>query len=76
MLHTITILHVPGCAGGRSALDLASGIARARPDVSVNEVIIEGDAVALASGFRGSPTVLIDGRDIETDPQTPVGSMG
>lgn len=75
-MHTITVLHVPDCAGGRAALDLASRIAEARSDVSVNDVIIEGEAGALATGFRGSPTVLIDGADIEVDPQTPVGSMG
>jgi hypothetical protein len=75
-MHTITILHVPGCAGGRTALELASDIAEGRSDVSVRDVIIEEDAEAVTTGFRGSPTVLIDGQDIEQDPQTPIGSMG
>jgi hypothetical protein len=75
-MHTVTILHVPGCAGGRVALDIASRISQARPDVRVDDVVIEGETDAIATGFRGSPTVLIDGIDIENDPQAPVGSMG
>lgn len=75
-MHTIAVLHVPGCAGGRAALDLASGIARVRPNVRVDDVIIVGESDAITAGFRGSPTVLVDGRDIELDPQTPIGSMG
>lgn len=75
-MHTITVLHVPGCTGARAALELAAGIAEVRADVHVEDVVVEGAADAAATGFRGSPTVLIDGRDIERDPQTPVGAMG
>ena len=76
MPHTITVLHVPGCAGGAAALTIASKIADARADVSVSDVIIEDDATAVAQGFRGSPTVLVNGREVEPDSQTPIGSMG
>ena len=76
MPHTITVLHVPGCAGGTGALAVASGIADARGDVSVSDVVIEDDAAAVAGGFRGSPTVLIDGRDLEPDTEIPLGTMG
>jgi hypothetical protein len=76
VMHTIAVLHVPGCAGGHAALDLASDIARTRSDVKVRDVVIEAEVDAVATGFRGSPTVLIDGRDVELDPQTPVGAMG
>jgi hypothetical protein len=74
--HTITVLHVPGCVGGAAVLAEASGIAAARGDVSVVDVVIEDDAAAVAHGFRGSPTVLIDGRDLEPDTEIPLGSMG
>jgi len=76
MPHTITVLHVPGCAGGAAALAIASKMADARADVSVSDVVIEEDATAVAQGFRGSPTVLIDGRDLEPDTEIPLGTMG
>ena len=76
MPHTISVLHVPGCAGGAAALAVASGIAGARGDVGVSDVVIEDDAAAVARGFRGSPTVLIDGRDLEPDTEIPLGSRG
>jgi glutaredoxin len=76
MRHTITVLHVPGCTGGAAALALAARIAAARDDVAVAELVVEDEETALASGFRGSPTVLIDGRDLEPDTEIPPGSMG
>jgi len=75
-MHTIAVLHVPGCAGGRASLEIASALARARLDVTVDDIVIGSEDEGMAKGFRGSPTVLIDGRDIEPDPQTPLGSMG
>jgi hypothetical protein len=76
MPHTITVLRVPGCVGGAGALAVASRIASLRGDVGVRDVVIEDEETALASGFRGSPTVLIDGRDLEPDTEIPPGSMG
>lgn len=52
MPHSITVLHVPGCAGGAAARTIATKIADARPDVSVSDVVIEDDATAIARGFR------------------------
>jgi len=75
-MHTITVLHVPGCAGGKAALEIAAAIERARHDVAVEDVIIESDADGILSGFRGSPTVQVDGCDVDADPHTPLGSMG
>lgn len=76
MPHTITVLHVPGCAGGAAALAIASRIAAARNDASVSDVVIEDEATAVARGFRGSPTVQIDGADLEPETEIPPGSMG
>jgi hypothetical protein len=76
MPHSITVLHVPGCAGGAAALAISSGIAQARHDVIVRDVVIEDEATALARGFRGSPTLQIDGRDLEPETEIPLGSMG
>jgi len=75
-MHKITVIHVPGCAGGRAALEIASDIGQVRADVAVEDVVVEDEEHGVVVGFRGSPTVLIDGSDIEPDPQTPLGSMG
>jgi hypothetical protein len=76
MPRDITVLHVPGCSGGTTALAVAAEIAQVDVDVSVTEVVIEDGASAAAHGFRGSPTVLIDGREMAPDPEVPLGSMG
>lgn len=73
---TITILHLPGCTGGKAAARMASRIAETRPDVAVEEILIVDEADAVSRGFRGSPTVLVDRVDIEPASQTPIGSMG
>lgn len=75
-MHTITVLHVPGCVGGAAALAVARGIAAGRDDVRVGEIVIEDEARALALGLRGSPTVQIDGSELEPETEIPPGSMG
>lgn len=74
--HRIEILHVPDCAGGRAAVAVASAIAASRDDVEIAEVVITGPVEAVERGLRGSPTVLVDGREIEPEPGTPAGTMG
>jgi len=74
--HTITILHTDGCEGAAATEPLARALAAARGDVTVETVLIEHEAQALELGFRGSPTVLVDGRDLEAEPRTPLGAMG
>jgi 2-hydroxychromene-2-carboxylate isomerase len=75
-MNEITILHVEGCAGTVGARAVVSELASTRADVTVIEALIENETEAIARGFRGSPTVLVNGRDVEADPQIPVGSMG
>ncbi len=75
-MNEITILHVEGCAGAAGARAVASELAATRADVRVVEVLIENEAEAGARGLRGSPTVLVNGRDVEADSRIPVGSMG
>jgi hypothetical protein len=75
-MNEITILHVEGCSGAVEARAVVSELAAARADVRVIEVLIENEEDAFARSFRGSPTVLVNGRDVEADPQIPLGSMG
>lgn len=76
LIHIITVLHVDGCAGGSKAIDVALSVAATHPDVLVQDILIDDEAIALDSGFRGSPTVLIDGLDIEACQTIPLGAMG
>ncbi len=76
MTHTISVVHVQGCGGAVAALQIASGIAQARSDVRVEDVLVEDWAQGVEKGLRGSPTVLIDGHDIEPDSRVPAGSTG
>ncbi len=54
----------------------AGGRAEARPegqDDAVGHVLVSTPEEAEAAQFRGSPTVLVDGRDPFSDPEAPVG---
>jgi hypothetical protein len=42
-------------------------------DVEVHHTLIETPEAAERLGFRGSPTVLINGRDPFADPKAPIG---
>ena len=75
-MHEITILHVVGCAGAVEARAVVAELAAARSDVTVSEVLVENETEAVARGLRGSPTVLVNGRDVESDTRIPIGSMG
>jgi hypothetical protein len=70
---TITVLHTADCPNLRladerlrAALTLAG-----RDDVHVEHRQVTTAEEAAAAGFRGSPTVLIDGRDPFADPAIP-----
>ncbi|PKQ15801.1 MAG: hypothetical protein CVT67_08085 [Actinobacteria bacterium HGW-Actinobacteria-7] len=76
MTSTITILHTNGCGGAPLAIEAGTAVAAQHDDVVVETVLIEESADAIERGFRGSPTVLVNGSDVEPDSQTPVGSMG
>lgn len=76
MSHLIQVLHVAGCPGAPEAVAVARSVAGGRDDVEVRDILIEDEAQALARGMRGSPTVLVDGRDVEDAPATPPGTMG
>jgi hypothetical protein len=60
----ITILHVcdcPNLAMARGRIEAA--LEQAGVDALIEEVLVASDPTALTSGFRGSPTILIDGHD-------------
>lgn len=62
---TIEVLTFPGCPNSRPAIDAAIAIARELdPTIDVREVTVGADEVERLR-FLGSPTVRVNGRDVE-----------
>ena len=71
----VTLLYFDGCPNWRVAAErLREALALAgRGDVSVQQRQVTTAEQAAAVGFRGSPTVLVDGLDPFADPDAPAG---
>ena len=62
----------PGCRHGGRALEIvADVIGRSAPGAAVETILIATLEDAARSLFRGSPTIRVDGVDI--DPEVPAG---
>ena len=73
----IRVLHTPECAGTPRAIEEASAVVdELGIAAEISDVLIESAEEAQELGFRGSPTMTIDGIDVEEGPQSPVGSFG
>jgi hypothetical protein len=72
---TVTLLFFPGCPNWRLAEErLREALALAgRDDVHVEHGLVTTPQEAEAAGFRGSPTVLVNGQDPFADPDAPAG---
>ena len=71
----VELLYFGGCPNWQETLDrLIEALALARLS-GVTPVLVEvrSDEDAVRLGFRGSPTVLLDGHDPFADPAAPVG---
>ena len=66
----ITIQYFDGCANWRAA---HAAVVKAAPEALVTLQLVETDDDARRVGFRGSPTILVDGVDPWADPEAPVG---
>lgn len=71
----VELLYFAGCPNWqRTDERLRDALARAgRDDVRVEHRQVLTPEQAQSTGFRGSPTVLVDGRDPFADPDAPVG---
>jgi hypothetical protein len=68
----IQVLMSPGCGHGERALKLAEEVLRERaPGEGVEVVTVATLEDAARWSFPGSPTIRVDGRDI--DPEVPTG---
>lgn len=69
----ITVQYFDGCPNWTIAAERLAVIAEERPGVIVNRQLIESVEDAEAIGFRGSPSILVDGRDLFPDLAAAVG---
>jgi hypothetical protein len=59
----------PGCGHGQKTVELVRGVLDdLAPDAEIEIVTVATTHDAERLGFRGSPTVLVDGTDIEQGP--------
>ena len=66
MSHRAQILSFAGCANHEPARSmLRDAIARIAPDTTIEDVDVSEPAIAERLRFPGSPTIRIDGEDIE-----------
>lgn len=64
----IRILHMAECPATPATVRLVEDVARALPmPIALESVLVETPEQAQALGFLGSPTVQIEGRDIEPE---------
>lgn len=69
----ITLQYFNGCPNWTIVADRLAVIAQDRTDMIVTHLLVETPEAAEATGFRGSPSVLLDGADLFPDPVSSVG---
>lgn len=69
----LTLLYFDDCPHWRAADAHLRAIERERPDVQVIRHIVDTPEEAERTGFRGSPSILVDGVDPFAAPDAPVG---
>lgn len=69
----ITLQYFPGCPNWKTTADHLDRLIEEGLGATVRLESIDSHETALARGFRGSPTVLVDGRDLFPDNASPVG---
>ncbi|GAA1347724.1 thioredoxin family protein [Arthrobacter roseus] len=69
----ITLQYFNGCPNWTIVADRLAVIAQDRTDMIVTHLLVETPEDAEATGFRGSPSILLDGADLFPDPASSVG---
>lgn len=68
----ITLLYFEGCPSWQLADERLATLAAERSDLTVTRQRVESAEEAQRLGFRGSPSILVDGRDVFADADAPV----
>ncbi len=65
----IEILTVPGCTSKKPMRAMVDSLLKehGNPNVEVREIDIATDAMAMREKFPGSPTIRVDGRDVDPE---------
>ena len=69
----VTLLYFDDCPHWKEAAAHLASVALDRPDVTVTRHLVDTPEEAERVGFRGSPSILVDGVDIFADADAPVG---
>ena len=69
----ITLQYFNGCPNWLIAAERLALIAQERTDITVTHLLVETPEEAEATGFRGSPSILLDGADLFPDRTSSVG---
>jgi hypothetical protein len=70
----IQILMSPGCGHGKRTSELVANVVREyAPQADVETILVARPDDAARLGFPGSPTVLVNGVDIEPQAPTNIG---
>ena len=69
----VTLLYFDECPNWKVADDRLTMVARDLPDVTVARHLVDTPQEAERVGFRGSPSILVDGVDVFAHADAPVG---
>jgi len=73
----IKVLHSEECGNAPHALKMAeSAVEDLDRDAEIQMVVVSDEAAAVEAGFRGSPTVTVNGVDVELGTALEVGMGG
>lgn len=65
----IELQHFHGCPNSPLLIESVKKAIDGIPNIEYTEVIVDSNDKAFEIGFRGSPTLLINGKDIENQPE-------
>jgi hypothetical protein len=69
----ITLQYFDGCPNWKIAAARLAEIVQDRPEMTVTPLLVETPEQADAVGFRGSPSMVVDGSDLFPDQNSMVG---
>ena len=69
----VTLLYFDDCPSWKTADERLSVLAGEMPDVAITHQAVETPEEAERFGFRGSPSILVDGVDVFADQDAPIG---
>ena len=70
----VEVLVSPGCGHGERAIELVTQLVRERaPGTEVERIVVASDQDAARLAFPGSPTVRVNGVDVDPDAPRSVG---